>query len=92
MITSGLRAKLTCVDTQKLDASFVGREFNETLLPDLPDAVDPCGENGEFHSFAYAGPMRSGEIPVSVGENVVHDQLVFSDLSTAPVGAIPLSQ
>jgi len=92
MIASGLRAKLTCVDTQKLDASFVGREFNESLLADLPDEVDPCGEKGEFHSFVYAGPMLNEEIPVSVGESVVRDQFVFADLSLTTMAAIPSSQ
>lgn len=92
MIASGLRAKLTCVDTQKLDASFVGREFDGDLLAALPEAVDPCGENGEFHSFVYAGPMLSGDIPVSVGESVVRDQFVFADLTAVMGGAIPLSQ
>jgi len=92
MIASGMRAKLTCVDTEKLDASFAGREFNESLLADLPDEVDPCGEKGEFHSFVYAGPMLSVDIPVSVGENVVRDQFVFADLSPATIGPTPLSQ
>ena len=92
IITSGLRAKLTCVDTQKLDASFVGREFDGDLLAALPEAVDPCGENGEFHTFVYAGPMLSGDIPVSVGECVVRDQFVFADLTAAMGGPIPLSQ
>src|SRR5580704_15116756 len=81
MIATGLRAKLSCVDTQKLDASFVRREFDDNLLAALPDGVDPCGEKGEFHSFAYAGPMLSEEIPVSVGERVVRDQFVFADLN-----------
>jgi len=92
MIVSGTRAKLTCVDTQKLDGSFVGGEFDENLLAALPDGVDPCGENGEFHSFVYAGPMFSVDIPVSVGESVVRDQFVFADLNLAMVTAIPLSQ
>jgi len=92
MIASGMRAKLTCVDTEKLDASFAGREFNESLLADLPDEVDPCGEKGEFHSFVYAGPMLSVDIPVSVGQRVVRDQFVFADLSPAMIGATPLSQ
>jgi len=92
MIASGMRAKLTCVDTQKLDASFAGREFDENLLAALPDDVDPCGENGEFHSFVHAGPMLNFEIPVSVGENVVRDQFVFADLKHATVDATPLSQ
>jgi len=92
MIASGMRAKLTCVDTEKLDASFAGREFNESLLADLPDEVDPCGEKGEFHSFVYAGPMLSVDIPVSVGENVVRDQFVFADLNPAATSATPWSQ
>ena len=80
MIASGTRAKLTCIDTGKLDRSFVGREFDEALLSALPDAVDPCGERGEFHSFVYAGPMLDAVLPVSVGETVVRDQFVFADL------------
>jgi len=92
MIASGMQAKLTCVDTLKLDASFAGREFDENLLSALPDGVDPCGEKGEFHSFVYAGPMLSVDIPVSVGESVVRDQFVFADLNPATVVATPLSQ
>ncbi len=80
MIASGLRAKLTCVDTQKVDAEFVGREFDQALLAALPTEADPCGERGEFHSFVYAGPMLSQLIPVSVGTTVVRDQFVFADL------------
>ena len=80
MIASGTRAKLTCVDTGKLDRSFVGREFDDALLTDLPSTVDACGERGEFHSFVYAGPMLNGVVPVSVGSTVVRDQFVFADL------------
>jgi uncharacterized protein (TIGR00290 family) len=80
MIASGVRAKLTCVDTTKLDRTFVGREFDEELLAALPDDVDPCGERGEFHSFVYAGPMLNEVLPVSVGEIVVREQFVFADL------------
>jgi uncharacterized protein (TIGR00290 family) len=83
MIAAGLRAKLTCVDTEKLDRSFAGREFDGALLSDLPKEVDPCGERGEFHSFVYAGPMLDGVLPVSVGETVVRDQFVFADLIPA---------
>ena len=83
MIVSGTRAKLTCVDTEKLDRSFVGREFDQALLADLPEGVDPCGERGEFHSFVYAGPMLGAEVAVSVGEIVVRDQFVFADLRAA---------
>ena len=92
MIASGLRAKLTCVDTKKLDASFVGREFDERLLADLPDGVDPCGEKGEFHSFVYAGPMLSVAIPVSVGKTVPRDQFVFADVNLATMAANLSSQ
>jgi uncharacterized protein (TIGR00290 family) len=80
MIASGVRAKLTCVDTDKLNRSFAGCEFDEALLADLPDDVDPCGERGEFHSFVYAGPMFDAAMPVTVGETVVRDQFAFTDL------------
>jgi uncharacterized protein (TIGR00290 family) len=92
MIASGMRAKLTCVDTQKLDASFAGREFDDNLLAALPDGVDPCGEKGEFHSFVYSGPVLSVDIAVSVGESVVRDQFVFADLSPATISATLLSR
>jgi len=81
MIASGMRAKLTCIDTAKLDRSFAGREFDEALLAALPDDVDACGERGEFHSFVYAGPMLNSALPVSVGRTVVHEQFVFADLN-----------
>jgi uncharacterized protein (TIGR00290 family) len=80
MIASGVRAKLTCVDTAKLDRSFAGREFDAALLADLPGGADPCGERGEFHSFVYAGPMLGATIPISAGKTVVRDQFVFVDL------------
>ena len=83
MIRSGLRAKLTCVDTKQLDAEFAGREFDDDLLAALPAGVDPCGEKGEFHSFVYAGPMFEHEVPVVVGERVVREQFVFVDLTTS---------
>src|SRR6266481_8664415 len=83
MIAGGLRAKLTCIDRGKLDRSFVGRDFDEALLSDLPQEVDPCGERGEFHSFVYRGPMLNTVLPVSVGETVVRDQFVFADLTSS---------
>jgi len=83
MIASGTRAKLTCVDTEKLDRTFVGREFDDALLAALPDGVDPCGERGEFHSFVYSGPMLNAVVTVSVGETVVSGQFVFADLIAA---------
>jgi uncharacterized protein (TIGR00290 family) len=83
MIAAGVRGKLTCVDTTKLDRSFARREFDEALLADLPEEVDPCGERGEFHSFVYAGPMLNEVLPVIVGEQVVSEQFVFADLISA---------
>jgi len=83
MIAAGVRAKLTCVDMKKLDASLAGCEFDEAFLADLPEGVDPRGERGEFHSFAYAGPMFNGEIRISVEETVVRDQFVFADVIPA---------
>jgi uncharacterized protein (TIGR00290 family) len=86
MIAAGLRARLTCVDPKQLDRSFVGREFDAALLRDLPRSADPCGERGEFHSFAYDGPMFSRPIPIETGEIVERDGFAFADL-TCP--AIP---
>jgi diphthamide synthase (EF-2-diphthine--ammonia ligase) len=83
MITAGLRARLTCVNPQLLGAGFAGREFSHELLRDLPRGVDPCGENGEFHTCVYAGPMFSKLIPVQAGEVVTRDGFVFADLLPA---------
>jgi uncharacterized protein (TIGR00290 family) len=80
MIEGGLKAHLTCVDPRRLDASFAGRMFDEALLADLPPEVDPCGENGEFHSFACAGPMFRHPIDVRVGEILHRDGFVFADV------------
>lgn len=80
MIAAGLRANLTCVDPKKLARSFAGREFDAELLAALPASVDPCGENGEFHTFVHAGPMFSGPIPVQPGEIVERDGFVFADI------------
>jgi uncharacterized protein (TIGR00290 family) len=80
MIGAGIRATITCVDPRKLDRSFAGRAFDASLLDSLPPTVDPCGENGEFHSFAWAGPMFAAPIPVTVGEVVERDGFVFADV------------
>ncbi len=80
MIGAGLRAKLTCVDPKVLDPSFAGREFDRRLLADLPPGVDPCGERGEFHSFAYAGPMFRHQLDVLVGRVLNRDGFVFADV------------
>ncbi len=81
MIEGGLRAYLTCVDPNKLDRSFVGRAFDAALLAELPSGVDPCGENGEFHSFVWDGPMFQQPLAVLVGEVVDRDGFVFADLT-----------
>jgi uncharacterized protein (TIGR00290 family) len=83
MIAGGLRARLTCVNPKVLDARFAGREFDASLLDELPPSVDPCGERGEFHSFAYAGPMFSRPIPIVSGEIVERDGFVFADVLPA---------
>lgn len=83
MIEAGLQARLTCIDPRKLDRSFAGRAFDDELLADLPPGIDPCGENGEFHSFACAGPMFVNEIKLTIGEVVDRDGFVFADLSLA---------
>ena len=83
MIQAGLRAKITCVDPKALPRDFAGREFDEAFLADLPPAVDPCGENGEFHSFVYDGPMFQHPIPINTGEVVEREGFVFCDLITS---------
>jgi len=80
MVDSGLRARVTCVDPKQLPGSFVGREFDAQFLADLPPNVDPCGERGEFHTFAYDGPMFRHPVPVRLGEIVERDGFVFADL------------
>ncbi len=80
MIAGGLSAYLTCVDPRQLGREFAGRRFDAGLLAELPARVDPCGENGEFHTFANAGPMFGAGVPVTVGEIVERDGFVFADL------------
>lgn len=80
MVDGGLRAILTCVDPEQLDPRFVGRELDHDLLAELPDSVDPCGERGEFHSLAYAGPMFRHALDVRVGERVERDGFHFADV------------
>jgi len=80
-IGAGFKAIITCVDTEYLDASFAGRAFDEQLLADLPAGVDPCGENGEFHSFTYDGPIFSSPIACRNGEVVLrNNRFCFCDL------------
>ena len=80
MIAGGLRARVSVVDSRILDGAFAGREFDETFLRDLPPHVDPCGEKGEFHTFAHAGPMFRTSIDIHTGEVVIRDPFVFIDL------------
>ena len=90
MIAAGLRARIVCVAPKKLPREFAGREFDADFLRDLPPGVDPCGENGEFHSVAYAGPMFQEPIPIESGEIVERDGFVFADVRLAePVPAAP---
>jgi diphthamide synthase (EF-2-diphthine--ammonia ligase) len=83
MLSGGLRARLTCVDPKKLSPEFAGRDFDAALLDELPASVDPCGENGEFHSFAYQGPMFRTPIAIQSGEVVERDGFVFADVLPA---------
>jgi uncharacterized protein (TIGR00290 family) len=80
MISSGLEAYIATVDLQKLPAEFAGRKFDLQLLADLPGGVDPCGENGEFHTCVVAGPMFARSLPLAVGERVERDGYGYCDL------------
>ena len=84
MIEAGLQATITCIDPRKLDRSFAGRAFDAEFLKALPDGVDPCGENGEFHTFASAGPMFTAPIHVKVGDVVERGEFVFADVLEVP--------
>lgn len=83
MIARGLRARITCVDPKQLDPKFAGRDFDAALLAELPASVDPCGEKGEFHTFAFEGPMFERPIPIRSGEVVTRDGFVFADVLPA---------
>jgi uncharacterized protein (TIGR00290 family) len=80
MVGAGVRAVLTCVDPAQLDAGFAGQSFDSTLLDRLPPSCDPCGERGEFHTFAWHGPGFERPVPVTAGEVVARDGFVFADL------------
>jgi len=86
-IEGGFEAVLVSVDPSQLDASFVGRSFDSSLLADLPEGVDPCGENGEFHTFVHAGPVFDSRIEFSLGEAVMRDGFAFQDLIPSAVTA-----
>jgi uncharacterized protein (TIGR00290 family) len=83
MIAGGVEAHLVTVDLKKLPSIFAGRRFDDALLSDLPAGIDPCGENGEFHSFVSAGPMLKRKIAVRVGETVNRGGFAYADLMAA---------
>jgi uncharacterized protein (TIGR00290 family) len=91
MVDRGLQAFVTCVDPRKLDRSFAGRAFDSALLAALPAGVDPCGENGEFHTFAFAGPMFRSRIPTHVGQIEERDGFVFADILAGEAKSRPAS-
>jgi uncharacterized protein (TIGR00290 family) len=80
MVARGLRAVITCLDPKQLPEVFIGREYDAAFLNDLPQGVDPCGENGEFHSFVFAGPMFRNPMQITLGEVVHSDGFVFIDV------------
>lgn len=86
MIAAGLRATLTCIDPRQLPPTFAGREFDSQLLTDLPPGVDPCGENGEFHTFCHSSPVFSHPIAVRVGEVIERDGFCFADVAPQSAG------
>ncbi|HEV7519682.1 MAG TPA: ATP-binding protein [Candidatus Angelobacter sp.] len=87
MISTGLRAKLVCVDPRQISANFIGCDFDHKFLSEIPESVDPCGENGEFHSFVHAGPMFSRDLAIVTGENVERDGFWFCDVLPAVAAA-----
>ena len=84
MVESGLRAVVTCVDQRALSADYVGRQYDHAFLDELPSGVDPCGENGEFHTLVTDGPMFSAAISIQIGEKVTRGDFIFADV--LPVG------
>jgi uncharacterized protein (TIGR00290 family) len=86
MVAEGLQAYVTCVDPGQLSARHAGLAFDESFLDALPESVDPCGERGEFHTFAWSGPMFSAPIPVRTGAVVTRDGFVYADLTPAESG------
>jgi len=82
-IADGFEAVLACVDPKQIDARFAGRLFDSTLLAELPPTADPCGENGEFHTFVFGGPIFARRVPIQKGEVVTRDGFCFCDLLPA---------
>jgi diphthamide synthase (EF-2-diphthine--ammonia ligase) len=84
-LAGGLRARLTRIDTRVFQREFAGPEYDPQLLADLPPAADPCGENGEFHSFVYSGPFFSHPIAVEAGELHQDGNFIFADILPAAI-------
>jgi uncharacterized protein (TIGR00290 family) len=80
MVNSGLRAKITSIDPEYLSADFAGHDYDKTFLEQIPDSVDPCGENGEFHSFVYDGPMFRSKVNVCTGDTVTRNGFIYTDI------------
>jgi uncharacterized protein (TIGR00290 family) len=80
MVAGGLKAVITCMNPERISDDFAGREYNTAFLDEIPEGVDPCGEYGEFHSFAFDGPMFQHPVAAIVGETVQRDGFVFTDL------------
>jgi uncharacterized protein (TIGR00290 family) len=81
MIGAGVGARIVCLDPRQIDRRFIGRDFDSAFLSELPEGADPCGERGEFHTFAYAGPMFSAPIAIRSGETIERDGFLFADLT-----------
>ena len=90
MIAAGLRARVVCVDTARLDPALAGRSFDASFLADLPDGADPCGERGEFHTFVHDGPMFLHPVAIEVGESIDRGGFVFTDIRMAAGVSEPL--
>jgi diphthamide synthase (EF-2-diphthine--ammonia ligase) len=86
MLAAGVKARIVCVDPKQLPREFAGRDLDEALLSAMPEEVDPCAEQGEFHTVAYAGPMFRRAIPVENGEVVERDGFVFADVKVQGTG------
>jgi uncharacterized protein (TIGR00290 family) len=86
MIAAGVKTRIVCVDPRKLPGAFAGQDLDEALLRELPEGVDPCGENGEFHTCVYDGPMFRHAIPIESGEVVERDGFVFADVRLKAIG------
>lgn len=88
IVSSGIKARLACVDPRAVPADWAGRDYDERLLAELPPSVDPCAENGEFHTFVYDGPIFRSPIPIVTGEVVQRDGFFFADLLPASAHAV----